>query len=109
MLKKYLQVVGWGRDENGQLVTTEPRLVNMPIVSTETCRSSNPEFLTYTSETTLCAGYYVFFFLNNNYCIYLQIIFSYNVNIDEIIFNFKRKIMENFISAISISIAQKNY
>ncbi|XP_077298835.1 serine protease gd-like [Arctopsyche grandis] len=50
------KVVGWGRDETGQLVTAEPKLVTMPIVSTETCKASNVEFIRYTSDTTLCAG-----------------------------------------------------
>lgn len=49
-------VVGWGRDENGLLVTPEPRLTKLPIVSTEVCRGSKVEFFSITSDTTLCAG-----------------------------------------------------
>lgn len=31
-------VVGWGKDETGAVITPEPKAVNIPIVSTSTCR-----------------------------------------------------------------------
>lgn len=49
-------VIGWGRDENGLVATPEPRQASVPIVSTETCRASRPEFFVLTSEFTLCGG-----------------------------------------------------
>nr|XP_034827617.1 serine protease gd-like isoform X2 [Maniola hyperantus] len=49
-------VAGWGANEMGTGGKGEPRMVRMPIVSTETCRSSKPEFHKLTSSKTLCAG-----------------------------------------------------
>ncbi|XP_045771149.1 serine protease gd-like isoform X1 [Maniola jurtina] len=49
-------VAGWGANEMGPGGKGEPRMVEMPIVSTETCRSSKPEFHKLTSSKTLCAG-----------------------------------------------------
>ncbi|XP_077284492.1 serine protease gd-like [Arctopsyche grandis] len=53
---KIATVVGWGKDERGTIITPEPRVARIPIVSTEKCRSSRPEFIQLTSERTLCAG-----------------------------------------------------
>ncbi|CAH2233403.1 jg27231 [Pararge aegeria aegeria] len=49
-------VAGWGANEMGPGGKGEPRMVEMPIVSTETCRSSKAEFHKLTSSRTLCAG-----------------------------------------------------
>ncbi|CAG9862269.1 unnamed protein product [Phyllotreta striolata] len=49
-------VVGWGRDENGEIRTEEPKQLNVPIVSQETCLASNPKFHYSTSNRTFCAG-----------------------------------------------------
>ncbi|XP_077298947.1 serine protease gd-like [Arctopsyche grandis] len=48
-------VLGWGRDES-LVVTPSPKMAELPIVSTETCRASNPDFFLFTFDTTLCAG-----------------------------------------------------
>ena len=50
-------VVGWGRDERGRQLSTEPRSARLPIVSQEACLRSRPEFLHVTSERTFCAGF----------------------------------------------------
>ncbi|XP_026488066.2 serine protease gd-like [Vanessa tameamea] len=49
-------VAGWGANEMGPGGKGEPRMVQMPIVSTATCRASKPEFHKLTSTKTLCAG-----------------------------------------------------
>ncbi|KAJ8711198.1 hypothetical protein PYW07_008440 [Mythimna separata] len=50
-------VVGWGFDETG-VATEELSLVEMPVVSQETCiRSYSEFFVKFTSEYTYCAGY----------------------------------------------------
>ncbi|XP_024939939.1 serine protease gd isoform X2 [Cephus cinctus] len=49
-------VVGWGRDEEGNKYTAEPRMARVPIVSQEVCLRSNEGFLKSTSNRTLCAG-----------------------------------------------------
>ncbi|XP_052738764.1 serine protease gd-like isoform X1 [Bicyclus anynana] len=49
-------VAGWGANEMGSGGKGEPRMVEMPIVSLETCRSSREEFHRLTSSKTLCAG-----------------------------------------------------
>ncbi|XP_018335651.1 serine protease gd [Agrilus planipennis] len=49
-------VVGWGRDENGQVVTFEPKQVTMPIVAQEACLRSNKAFADITSNRSFCAG-----------------------------------------------------
>ncbi|XP_022831461.1 serine protease gd-like isoform X3 [Spodoptera litura] len=50
-------VVGWGFDETG-VATEELSLVEMPVVSQETCiRSYSEFFVRFTSEYTYCAGY----------------------------------------------------
>lgn len=51
------QVVGWGWDEKNK-PTVELKMAQMPIVSRETCISSNPKvFSLFTSEKTYCAGF----------------------------------------------------
>lgn len=49
-------VVGWGRDENGQTVTPEPRRTITPIVSDSMCLRSSDTFRYITSNRTFCAG-----------------------------------------------------
>ncbi|KAJ8712725.1 hypothetical protein PYW08_008029 [Mythimna loreyi] len=50
-------VAGWGdQGVDGIGVQGEPRMVNIPIVSTETCRASNYLFQNLTDDKTLCAG-----------------------------------------------------
>ncbi|XP_046682181.1 serine protease gd-like isoform X3 [Homalodisca vitripennis] len=50
------QVVGWGKDNLGNKMSPTPRLLEIPIVSTEECVGSHSEFFFLTSSTTLCAG-----------------------------------------------------
>lgn len=50
-------VVGWGRDEHGHALSSEPRAASLPIVSQEACLRSRTEFLHVTSERTFCAGF----------------------------------------------------
>ncbi|KAB0791003.1 hypothetical protein PPYR_02803 [Photinus pyralis] len=50
-------VVGWGKDEHGQLVTSSPRQVIFPVVSEEDCLRSNNAFREITSNRTFCAGF----------------------------------------------------
>ncbi|XP_044763875.1 clotting factor C-like [Coccinella septempunctata] len=50
-------IIGWGYDEDG-VITDELHKASMPIVSTETCIYSYPDFFArFTSNTTFCAGY----------------------------------------------------
>ncbi|XP_063924332.1 proclotting enzyme-like isoform X2 [Zophobas morio] len=51
------KVVGWGRDENNNSMTAEPRQTTMPIVSQEECLRSGEVFKYITSQRTFCAGY----------------------------------------------------
>ncbi|KAJ8921254.1 hypothetical protein NQ315_013726 [Exocentrus adspersus] len=50
-------VVGWGKDENGDLMTAEPRQTSLPIVSQEQCLRSSYQFQYITSNRTFCAGF----------------------------------------------------
>ncbi|KAF7271762.1 hypothetical protein GWI33_015405 [Rhynchophorus ferrugineus] len=54
-------VVGWGRDENGDISTAEPRQISLPIVSQLSCvrsdKNSGGAFLHITSDNTFCAGH----------------------------------------------------
>ncbi|XP_078044399.1 venom prothrombin activator trocarin-D [Augochlora pura] len=49
-------VVGWGRDELGNVYLEEPRMVRTPIVSQDTCLFSKKEFVFIASDRTFCAG-----------------------------------------------------
>ncbi|XP_076641281.1 proclotting enzyme [Halictus rubicundus] len=49
-------VVGWGRDEYGNVYVDEPRMIRAPIVSQETCVFSKYEFAVVGSNRTFCAG-----------------------------------------------------
>ncbi|KAI4455188.1 modular serine protease [Holotrichia oblita] len=50
-------VVGWGFDENGKL-TEELTMLNMPIVSKDSCIYSFPDFFSrFTTSETYCAGF----------------------------------------------------
>ncbi|XP_055853321.1 serine proteinase stubble-like [Episyrphus balteatus] len=49
-------VVGWGRDENNNSITTSPKLVNATIASEISCLNSSSTFFDLTSNRTLCAG-----------------------------------------------------
>ncbi|XP_059479409.1 chymotrypsin-C-like [Neocloeon triangulifer] len=55
-LENFGKVVGWGKDEQGNMVSKEPKQATMPIVSQEECLRSNRDFLYLTSNTTFCAG-----------------------------------------------------
>nr|CAH7732763.1 unnamed protein product [Callosobruchus chinensis] len=50
-------VVGWGMDENGNITTSEPRQVKLPVVSHENCLSSSAVFATQVTGRTFCAGF----------------------------------------------------
>uniref|UniRef100_A0A1B0D6C1 Uncharacterized protein n=1 Tax=Phlebotomus papatasi TaxID=29031 RepID=A0A1B0D6C1_PHLPP len=50
-------VVGWGRDEKGNLVTYLPKRTQVPLVSTQECINSREDFSTLTSSRTLCGGW----------------------------------------------------
>ncbi|XP_023020664.2 serine protease gd isoform X1 [Leptinotarsa decemlineata] len=50
-------VVGWGKDEDGNLMTEEPKQIRLPIVSQETCLRSSYQFQYITSNRTFCAGF----------------------------------------------------
>ncbi|CAH2002623.1 unnamed protein product [Acanthoscelides obtectus] len=50
-------VVGWGMDENGNITTSEPRQVSLPVVSHEDCLSSSAIFATQVTGRTFCAGF----------------------------------------------------
>ncbi|XP_032527396.1 serine protease gd-like isoform X1 [Danaus plexippus] len=49
-------VAGWGANEQGSGGKGIPRMVTMPVVSTEDCKASKPDFHRLTSSRTLCAG-----------------------------------------------------
>lgn len=49
-------VVGWGRDGEGNIVTSEPRKVDVPIVSEAACLRASDTFRYITSNRTFCAG-----------------------------------------------------
>ncbi|CAG9768067.1 unnamed protein product [Ceutorhynchus assimilis] len=56
------QVVGWGRDENGDVSTAEPRQVSMPIVDQLEClkgssSSAGQALVEIVSKNTFCAGF----------------------------------------------------
>ncbi|KAJ8958022.1 hypothetical protein NQ318_002026 [Aromia moschata] len=50
-------VVGWGKDENGDIMTAEPKQTSLPIVSQEQCLRSSYQFQYITSNRTFCAGF----------------------------------------------------
>lgn len=50
-------LVGWGKDENGNLYTPEPKRVSVPIVADDVCLRSNEVFVKITSDRTFCAGW----------------------------------------------------
>lgn len=50
-------VVGWGRDEKGNLVTYLPKRTQVPLVSTQECINSREDFSTLTSSRTICGGW----------------------------------------------------
>lgn len=49
-------VIGWGRDGSGKIVTTEPKKINVPIVSEADCLRSSDTYRYITSDRTFCAG-----------------------------------------------------
>lgn len=49
-------VVGWGRNENGSIVSAEAKKVNAPIVSEAECLRADESFRYITSNRTFCAG-----------------------------------------------------
>lgn len=50
------KVVGWGKDEKGDLMTAEPKQITLPVVSQEECLWSSETFKFITSNRTFCAG-----------------------------------------------------
>ncbi|GAB0099245.1 Serine protease gd [Sergentomyia squamirostris] len=50
-------VVGWGRDEKGNLVTYLPKRTQVPLVSTQECIKSRDDFAKLTSSRTICGGW----------------------------------------------------
>lgn len=51
------RVVGWGKDpESNQILTSEPKEIDIPIVSQENCFSSHPVIQRIASNRTFCAG-----------------------------------------------------
>ncbi|KAI4455114.1 serine protease gd n-terminus [Holotrichia oblita] len=57
LVGKFGTVVGWGFDENGKL-TEELTMLNMPIVSKDSCIYSFPDFFSrFTTSETYCAGF----------------------------------------------------
>ncbi|XP_068623667.1 serine protease gd-like isoform X2 [Battus philenor] len=49
-------VTGWGDNEAGKGGHGDPRMIRMPIVSTQDCRASKSDFHKLTTDKTLCAG-----------------------------------------------------
>lgn len=49
-------VVGWGRDGNGNIVTPEPKKIQIPVVSDAVCLRSSDTYRYITSKRTFCAG-----------------------------------------------------
>lgn len=52
-------VVGWGKDEQNNEFVEDARQLEMPIVSTEVCLSSDHRFNLLASNRTFCAGEFV--------------------------------------------------
>ncbi|GAB0099246.1 hypothetical protein DMENIID0001_150960 [Sergentomyia squamirostris] len=50
-------VVGWGRDEHGNVNTPEPKKAEVPVVSDATCLRSNEAFSKITTDRTFCGGW----------------------------------------------------
>lgn len=50
------KVVGWGKDNVAGKMSPIPRIMQLPLVSTEECIRSHSQFYYLTSNTTLCAG-----------------------------------------------------
>ncbi|XP_055716602.1 serine protease gd-like isoform X2 [Phlebotomus papatasi] len=50
-------VVGWGRDEYGNVNTPEPKKAEVPVVSDATCLRSNEAFSKITTDRTFCGGW----------------------------------------------------
>ncbi|XP_055695483.1 serine protease gd-like [Lutzomyia longipalpis] len=50
-------VVGWGRDEKGNLVTYLPKRTQVPLVSSQECINSRDDFAVLTSARTICGGW----------------------------------------------------
>jgi secreted trypsin-like serine protease len=49
-------VAGWGRDESGAGATSEPHVVELPVVSSTQCLQEDISYFYITSNRTLCAG-----------------------------------------------------
>lgn len=52
---KRATVIGWGQTED-TTSSALPRMLSVPIVSSDTCKNSNQQFQQFTSNKTLCAG-----------------------------------------------------
>ena len=48
-------VIGWGKDENGKTVASQPKRATVTIVGVEKCLRSNVAFSEITSDRTFCA------------------------------------------------------
>lgn len=53
---QYGTVIGWGRDGTGNIVTPEPKKINVPVVSEAECLRSSDTYRYITSQRTFCAG-----------------------------------------------------
>lgn len=71
----HFKVVGWGKDENGNSVTPEPKKASARVASTEECQRSDPRIIPFTSSTTMCAGTIII------RLIYTKLFFSCNPNL----------------------------
>lgn len=49
-------VVGWGRDDAGNVLTAEPKKITIPVVSEAECLRSSDTYRYITSQRTFCAG-----------------------------------------------------
>ncbi len=49
-------VIGWGRDNTGNIVTPEPKKINIPVVTEAECLRSSDTYRYITSQRTYCAG-----------------------------------------------------
>lgn len=49
-------VVGWGKDETGQVFSNVPKKINLSIVNSTTCAQSRESFSKAVSNRTFCAS-----------------------------------------------------
>lgn len=49
-------VAGWGKSEANAVITSEPKVIRLPVVSESICLRSHPAMNTITSNRTFCVG-----------------------------------------------------